>query len=286
MNWENSEYLLKLKLGREEYCQRMLTSLILGGPYPKWNTENEPSQSGVAFLGKLHELSFGEPIESSMTFIDEHELEVEDEHGKTGVPDYVVITDSKAWVIELKTEKASYRKDQMPKYANDTPIRHPNKNVELTYLTGPMKLTSLDACDLPYRHLFWEDVLSLIKEFWGASPHLPEKALCDALEREILGLDKPTKKFQDTAKTIREAISLVYDVQETGKQAGVDVYASDLEELHEIRTRLRDSFASDDKARNVQPWIWRGATSGGQPLTQLGKDTGYEIRLSRYKEKA
>lgn len=27
----------RLRLGREEFCQRLLTTLILGGTYPKWN---------------------------------------------------------------------------------------------------------------------------------------------------------------------------------------------------------------------------------------------------------
>ena len=26
----------RLRLGREEYCQRLLTMLILAGPYPSW----------------------------------------------------------------------------------------------------------------------------------------------------------------------------------------------------------------------------------------------------------
>jgi hypothetical protein len=34
-----AQLLARLRLGREEFCQRLLTSLILHGPYPRWNTK-------------------------------------------------------------------------------------------------------------------------------------------------------------------------------------------------------------------------------------------------------
>ena len=51
--------LRRLKLGREEYCQRLLTMLILDADYPRWNTRSVPSPAGLAFLRALDELSFG-----------------------------------------------------------------------------------------------------------------------------------------------------------------------------------------------------------------------------------
>jgi hypothetical protein len=33
---------------------------------------------------------------------------------------------------------------------------------------------------------------------------------------------------------------------------------------------------------HVLPWLWRAATTDGQSLTNSGRETGYEIRLSRY----
>jgi len=48
---EDPDLLLRrLRLGREEYCQRLLTELILGGTYPRWNTRNRPSEEGRLFL--------------------------------------------------------------------------------------------------------------------------------------------------------------------------------------------------------------------------------------------
>jgi hypothetical protein len=43
----------KIRLGREEYCQRLLTMLILGGTCPRWNTRIAPSPSGAQFLRQL-----------------------------------------------------------------------------------------------------------------------------------------------------------------------------------------------------------------------------------------
>ena len=74
MPWEDPEKLLLMDLYREEYCQRMLTSLILGGPYPKWNSKNDPSENGFAFLNGLHQLAFSSHIEHSIKFVDEFEL--------------------------------------------------------------------------------------------------------------------------------------------------------------------------------------------------------------------
>lgn len=53
---ESLRRLRTLKLGREEYCQRLLTMLILDGPYPQWNSRNEPSAKGVEYLSALDAL--------------------------------------------------------------------------------------------------------------------------------------------------------------------------------------------------------------------------------------
>ena len=51
--------LRRLKLGREEFCQRLLTMLVLEDDYPRWNTRSKPSPRGLRFLHALDELSFG-----------------------------------------------------------------------------------------------------------------------------------------------------------------------------------------------------------------------------------
>ena len=65
----------RLHLGREELCQRLLTSLILHAPYPRWNARSPVSAPGLAFLERLRELSgFGGWPDGEVRFVDEFEL--------------------------------------------------------------------------------------------------------------------------------------------------------------------------------------------------------------------
>src|SRR4051812_7794382 len=90
---ENPESLLaRLKLGREEYCQRLLTSLIVGGPYPKWNSRSRPSAAGRAFLANLYRLSFGQdPAEDIEIFVDEFDLPQRSDDEPGCAPDWTVL---------------------------------------------------------------------------------------------------------------------------------------------------------------------------------------------------
>ena len=89
MEFEAPERLLgRLKLGREEYCQRLLTMLIVHGPYPRWNTRTAPSPAGIAFLRSVYEANFHEPWPGdTTTFIDEFELPPRHDAEKGGAPD-------------------------------------------------------------------------------------------------------------------------------------------------------------------------------------------------------
>jgi hypothetical protein len=64
----------RLKLGREEFCQRLLTTLIVGGRYPLWNTESAPTNDGVRFLLGLQELVGTDADLRNCAFVDEYEL--------------------------------------------------------------------------------------------------------------------------------------------------------------------------------------------------------------------
>ena len=67
--------LRRLKLGREEYCQRLLTMLVQEDEYPRWNTRSTPSAAGLAFLRALDELSFGVgDVLDDAVFVDELDL--------------------------------------------------------------------------------------------------------------------------------------------------------------------------------------------------------------------
>jgi len=94
------ELLARLKLGREETVQRLLTTLILQGHYPPWNSRSRPAPSGVGFLRDLHAEAFGAswPGEPA-TFVDEFELPPRHLDERGGAPDYAVLWDRNLWMI-------------------------------------------------------------------------------------------------------------------------------------------------------------------------------------------
>lgn len=263
MPWEDPDVLLVKKLGREEYCQRMLTSLILGAPYPRWNTAQKPSTSGEIFLNELHRKAYGVTLDAPMTFIDEFELLSVDGKDPSGFPDYAVLTPTRLWVIELKTEQGSHRRDQLPLYALLATHHYPAHQIEITYITGQMpRETSVPVATASFCHFYWSEVVGLINQTWDNSANKPEQILAAAISREINNLHIPAIQFRSTAKLIREAITLSMVVQTTGKQVGIEVNPDGLEVLHDLRKRIRDVLARSE-CSNVIPRNWNASSSGG-----------------------
>jgi hypothetical protein len=283
MLWEDPDQLLLMKLGREEYCQRMLTSLIIGGPYPKWNSKNIPSENGIKFLKGLHHLAFGSDIEKPIEFIDEFDLPGKSLNERGGAPDYAVFWDNHLWIIELKTESSSHRNGQLPQYLELAKHHFSNLNLQMLYITPSMvRIESAGPDNHSFSHLFWS-VSPLINRIWSVCDKNPERLLESALQRELLQLNSPLKVFRDNAEVIRHALNLSLQVQETGKQMAVELKAGGLDEIIELRIRIRDALKRSEGANNVKPWIWFEKSSGGKPITELGKQVGCELRLSRYR---
>ena len=127
------------RLWREEFCQRLLTMLVLGGAYPRWNTPTAPSALGVRFLSALEELSFGAASGwEDASFVDEFRLPALQPGQPDGYPDYAVLRPGRLWVIELKTEAGSHRTAQLPYYSRLAQHHFPHAAVDLTYLTPAM----------------------------------------------------------------------------------------------------------------------------------------------------
>src|SRR5688500_13076491 len=123
--------LRRLKLGREEFSQRLLTMLILEADYPRWNVRSRPSARGLAFLRDLDALCFGaSDLGEDAVFVDEFELPPRVEGERGGAPDYAVLDGDRLWMIELKTEAASHRRDQLPSYFNYARHHHPQARID------------------------------------------------------------------------------------------------------------------------------------------------------------
>ena len=282
MLWEDPDQLLLMKLGREEYCQRMLTSLIIGGPYPKWNSKNIPSENGFKFFNSLQHLAFGSDIEKPIEFIDEFDLPGKSFDEKGGAPDYAVFWDNHLWIIELKTESSSHRNDQLPLYLELANNHYPKLDLQMLYITPSMvRIESAGTDDHSFSHLFWSEVSPLINRIWSISDKNQEQLLESALRRELQLLNSPTKVFRDNAEIIRNALNLSLQVQETGKQMAIEINAGGLDEIIELRIRIRDALKRFEGASGVKPWIWYEKSSGGKPMTELGRQVGCELRLSR-----
>lgn len=272
----------RLKLGREEYCQRLLTMLIVEGDYPRWNTISQPSARGTAFLRALDELSFGPPaVTDSDTFVDELDLPARHPGEPGCAPDWAVLADDRLWIIELKTEAASHRPAQLPAYFELGRHHHPRLRLDLTYLTPPLDLRGYGAPEgARFAHITWGRVMPLVRETWRDSRGVIARCV-DALEVSLSGIGTPWTGWrqQRVDDPVEAGSDLAELTHRDGRQRAVDHDFASLEELQEARLALRERLASEGS--DVQPWIWRADTSGGQPLTMTGERVGYELRLSR-----
>jgi hypothetical protein len=185
----------------------------------------------------------------------------------------------------------------------------PEASVDLLYLTPPM---IIEQPEIPegarFTHLTWNDVRPLIDEAWGGSPHERERVLAERLMHEIGGLTTPASVWRATSGIVVSApdltvpprlldgeedavgdptdaaIALAIQVENDQTQRAVEYRASGVDELLALRLRLRDALAAPaSRAPHVRPWIWRWASTG-QPLTDAGCETGYELRFSHYRD--
>jgi hypothetical protein len=261
--WESPKALWRrLKLGREEYLQRLVTTLILDGDVPPWNTPRSPGEAGRRFLGLLDEVAHGRQDQARFAvapdwFVDEYLLPKLDESAANGWPDWAVLWSDRAWVIELKTEASSHRADQLPYYLRLAAAAHPDCRLDLTYVTGPLTKPAPALLDgQRYSHLTWDEVLPLIDEVWGQDAR-PEVApyvdmvttlvsnlrlLKASKQREIVlgAIDEPTPpaaKDRAIAVTIEEPTVLTPDV----------VTAADSSSL----LRLARATATDGRQRAI-----------------------------------
>lgn len=279
----------RLRLGREEYVQRLLTMLIVDGPYPRWNTESGLSTEGVEFLRRLEAMSFGgaEPW-TNPSFIDELDLPRRHVDEKGSAPDWALRDARRLWMIELKTERGSHRPAQLPAYFDLGRHHHPTHQIDLTYLTGALEKP---APAIPegsrYAHLIWADVLPLVRGLW----HGTQPAVVEQLENVLGALDQKWTAWRDTTLAQPEpsvidpvelALQLARLTADDHQQRALEYTAGSLEELQEIRLlvsrALRES--DDEPLRHVAPWLWNVASTDGKPMADAGRDVGYELRLS------
>ncbi|MCB1000368.1 MAG: hypothetical protein KDB40_13815 [Acidimicrobiales bacterium] len=184
------ELLRRLKIGREEAMQRLLTSLIVGGPYPKWNQRSTPSAAGVTFLRSVFLRCFSAPWPGDdFVFVDEYELRGRSDDERGGAPDWAVLWPDRVWLIELKSEKASHRPEQVPLYFQLGRHHHPDCWIDLTYLTPKMTAPHTTAHPWErYAHLTWDEVADLVRDAWTSPATAAQAAVVDGVADAIHSL--------------------------------------------------------------------------------------------------
>lgn len=299
---EDPQLLLgRLKLGREEYCQRLLTMLILDDAYPRWNTPRAASPDGLRFLQLLEVLSLGEAGSwTHPVFVDELDLPKRTEWEQGGAPDQSLQDQSRLWMIELKTEAGSHRPAQIPLYFELGRHHYPRHRIDVTYLTGPLsKRAPLIPDGCRFGHVTWAEVMPLVDTVWSdCSPR--HRDVVRALTEVLNGLDRKWSAWREdhleTAIVVEapppsdpagDAVELAQLVTVDHQQRGLAFAPSNLEELQALRLEVFERIKTSGKPAllHIRPWLWRWA-SQGQPLTSAGRETGYELRLSWYQQPA
>jgi hypothetical protein len=291
------DMLRRLKLGREETCQRLITMLILDAPYPRWNTQSVPSSKGLEFLQLLDAQSFGASLVTDpAVFVDELDLPRRHEHERGSAPDWAVLTADRLWMIELKTERGSHRADQIPGYFELGRHYHPDKAIDLTYLTGVLsKPAPTLGPGMRYAHLHWHDVVPLVRSVWEGSETTFHTRAVEVLDLVLSGLDGSWQDWRDThvgsrapvqtVEPVAAAIELAELTAADHAQRALEHEEKTLEDLQTLRLEVSEVLrgSAEQGLRHVRPWLWNHATSTGVALTASGAKTGYELRLSWYR---
>lgn len=273
--------LRRLKLGREEFCQRLLTMLILEADYPRWNTKSRPSTRGQAFLRDLDALCFGaSDLSQDVVFVDEFDLPPRVEGERGGAPDYAVIDGERLWMIELKTEVASHRPAQLPSYFEYAQHHHPRSRVDLAYVAPHIAGVSVPAPDgARFAYVTWQDVAPLLAHWDGAPDEL--RRTREALDEALAGIGSPWTSWREGRidDPVATALALAERTQSDGQQRALDYPFGSLDEMLEVRLQVRDALARRDSS--ARPWRWSAQSSGGRALTATGEQVGFELRLSQ-----
>ncbi len=290
----------RLNLDRDEVLQRLLTTLILNAPYPRWNTRSKPSPNGLAFLRSLHDLSFGSGWDGDdLTFVDEFEFAGRSGHEAGGSPDYTIVWPQRIWIIELKSEATSHRAAQLPFYLDLAHHHFPEALVDVTYVTPPLIKPAPD-CEpwARYANVTWHQVVPLVRAAWPTATSAEQgeviEGLCRAVDRFNL---TPTEwRLKETTTpaapfvlkdAINEGLIAANATALDGEERALTMHFPTMDSLLEYRIRLRELIHKhpfDSPMQLVRPWVWRAAASGGEPLSAQGAAEGYEVRLSRDNE--
>ena len=293
-----AEHLRRTKDGREGFCQMLTTTLLVGGTYPKWGTENTLTEQGTVFFKALDHLSFGsDSWTSTPVFVDEITMPKRHDDELSASPDWTLIFEDRIWMIELKTERGSHRANQLPHYLDLASHHYPGRSIDVTYLTGPLTKPAPALRERQrYVHLTWGDVLPLYEKAWGLIEDASIRQYLDVVRDALTTLATPWPDWRTAFSGIpvvtehvrdplADALELAHLTAVDKAQRALDYPAQGVQELHDLRLELRHRIHAEplgSPLRHVGPWVWT-PKSLGEALSASGREQGAELRVSFYK---
>ena len=297
---------------REESVQDVLARLIAGSSCD-WFRTYIPTAEGRAFLMSLWEKAFGGQTGTPEWFVSEYDMPVPIEwRGDINYTyrcvDLACGDDQQLLIVELKTERQSYRPDQIPDYLRLVRHRNPSHATDVVLL-GPLRpgYTPARGDGQRYAELTWDDLLPLLSQAFptvdrahqlgrfveaellttpsGRSPSLPSAAALGVQSVEPGDLaageaDPRDETHTAVAHALRMAPSVAQASARDATERGIDVaFGSEANArgaIEVIKASLSDRGWDD----RVSVWLWRSISSGGRALTEAGQDTGLELRLA------
>lgn len=227
------------------------------------------------------------------------------------------IVDGRCWMIELKTEPGSHRARQIPDCFERAHHYHPERRVDITYLTAGLRAPFQPAIEDwgRYVHIEWDGITELIRSVWSTCADERTIDVMSMLLTGIAAFDEPIPDWwmrlgyglgpevvgpapapmsaasltvEGSSLNLDAGLALAYDTATDGCQRAIGLDAGGLDALHELRLQLRQAIRAepaDSPLRNMQPRMWSAASSGGTAMTAAGLLTGHEVRLSRARMK-
>jgi hypothetical protein len=295
---------------REVSVQDVLATLIAGRK-PVWFEAYGPTEGGRRFLEGLWAMGFGSgPGNAIEWFVSEYELPVplewREEIGLTyGCPDLACGVGDRVLIVELKTERGSYRARQMSDYLRLARHKHPDCWTDVALL-GPHAPGAEPVHDdrQRYAELTWRDIASLLGTSFDGDRQAARLAefLSVELARPLMGeppfpsekrpavsvaevqLQEVEVSVQDKVEAsvshaLRMAPSVASAKASDKTERGIDVEFSSDDEARTAQRAVKQALEENGYADTVSVWLWRPSSSG-TPLTEAGKATDRELRLA------
>ncbi|MBB5628894.1 hypothetical protein [Sphaerisporangium krabiense] len=296
------------RAGREWFADVMLTSLLLGHRPQRFNTPYRLCVQGRRLLHLL-DLADGEDADPPALYW-EFKLDAVTPGEENRWPDLAFRWPHRLLIVELKTEPGSVRERQVDQYLELGLHNHPGIQVDLLYLTRDRVPRA--PVNLPERARYvtatWGVVARAIDESWGGVegedgrnaalfarwirdeliPGEPWNRQVTAIPDTEIPQRRDALEMGSDADAIAEAMRIADLVQADRRQRAIPYRFSSKAEAEDFRSALRENLlnraeSGDLTVSHVRPWVWT-TTSTGTALTEQGRVSGIEVRLSYYKK--